>query len=441
MSKAHEALCVHNKKVYTKHVCDVFVSSILQCFRDKYTAVLNTPNRRKGILESFQDALAEVAQWNREKIANEYANVLDKSKCTYFPDLLKATLLLYVKVELNGVKTLPNIKLVVPTPEHFFHKCCIECARELWKVPQLLYHGGRTLSRQTALIACEDMFCKAIAVTLRKSLPLEELIKYTLTEAAKPVSVTPQDDSEEDVEDSEEEESDKNSEEEEDEDDDKNSEEEGEEEGEESEGNDEEGSEDGDIEEVDEEDSDEEEEEEEDSDEDDKDRDREEEEQEEGENGNETKLVNETEADNEAEHIGNEDDKKGEDIEAEHVANAVSKVSKSVIVDILNPVGLVVPKNDAVGSPVLEVAPPIPEAEPIVSAPIVVDTITPTELTTVDKIASLPIPIPIPISIQTPTPVERVETSIKTIEDEPKEDEADSDLKDVKVVKLADRFF
>ena len=183
-----ELLCVHNKKVYTKHVCEVMVGSILHSFRTKYDEILNTPNRRKGILESFQDALAEVANWNREKIATEFAAMIEKSKCSYFSDLLKATLLVYVKVELNGVQTLPNIKLVVPTAEHFFHMCCIECARELWKVPQLLYHGGRTINRQTALIACEDMFHKAIAATLRKSLPLEEIIKYTLKEAAKPTA-------------------------------------------------------------------------------------------------------------------------------------------------------------------------------------------------------------------------------------------------------------
>ena len=38
--------------------------------------------------------------------------------------------------------------------------------------------------------ACEDMFHKAIAATLRKSLPLEDIIKYTLKDAAKPTAVS-----------------------------------------------------------------------------------------------------------------------------------------------------------------------------------------------------------------------------------------------------------
>ena len=186
-----ETMCIHNKRVYTKHIGDVLTSSVIQVFRDIYADLQTNPSlanrgRGLGILELFQEKLSEVKSWNKERVSTEYKTVIERSKCNYFPDLLKAALIMYVKVELNGVKKLPDIKLVVPTPEHFYHKVCIECARELWKVPQLMYHGGRSIERQNALIACEEIFRKSIANTLRNSLPLEEIIKYTIQEAGKP---------------------------------------------------------------------------------------------------------------------------------------------------------------------------------------------------------------------------------------------------------------
>ena len=171
---------MENKREYTDHMGDLLVDPMISTMISVYAGVQRkTPDRQ--VLRAFQDALETVPKWNAEQIHIEYKRL----KCTYFADLIKATLITYAQMAVvAGGAAPPNVKLTIPTPEHFLHRCYIFFARMLWQHPDIMYHKYAELERQANLNRCDQLVRKAIRMAIRDSIPYELLLKQVVAEQA-----------------------------------------------------------------------------------------------------------------------------------------------------------------------------------------------------------------------------------------------------------------
>lgn len=180
---SHLDALMDNKKEYTDHLFDLLSDPMIATFQDIYQKCLDAPEtRKKGILTSFQDALAQIPYWNNTIIYEQYNKVVTHTGCKYIPDLVKALVSVQVKISLianSSGAIASNIKVRVPNAENFLHRCYVDVARAVWKRPYLLYHQGRSIEKQHNLLELEKLIQSAIRTTLRGYVPMDQLIAHT----------------------------------------------------------------------------------------------------------------------------------------------------------------------------------------------------------------------------------------------------------------------
>lgn len=184
MKKESNALLqglLDSKKECLEYLSDCFTSAIVECFQRMYRECLNKPEYKNGknILVLFQNQLSGVPGWNQSMIMDEYKTAMDRACCTYIPSLIRATLVVHVKVHLltnYSSIDIDKIKLRVPSAENFYHRCLIICASELWRQPYLLYHKVRSIEQQHNLNEVESIAKKAIKNAIRVFIPIDQLL-------------------------------------------------------------------------------------------------------------------------------------------------------------------------------------------------------------------------------------------------------------------------
>ena len=177
---------VEKKNEYTINLVNVLSPLVYEGLVSIYTEALNVSNSADNILKVFQSFLRKIPKWTPEMINQETERILKNSKsCEWLSNLVKATiksnmiiltynphLKLQNKIESSYYK---NINL-----EDFIHKIYIECARELWNNPYLMYHQYPPIelkrNQRDTILLVKD----AIKEAIRRLLPLKELLEIYL---------------------------------------------------------------------------------------------------------------------------------------------------------------------------------------------------------------------------------------------------------------------
>lgn len=201
MKKDNNALLqglLDSKKECLEYLNDCFSDCIVAAFQRMYDACLLKPEVKSGknILMVFQNQLSSVASWNQALITDEYTAAINRSQCKYVANLIRATLIVHVKVALMTNYSsidIDKIKLRIPSPEAFYHRCLIIAASELWKQPFLFYHKVRTIEQQHNLNEVESIARKSIKNAVRIFIPMDQLLSMQLT------TFTPQEDNNDDT--------------------------------------------------------------------------------------------------------------------------------------------------------------------------------------------------------------------------------------------------
>lgn len=170
------------KKEYLQHLQDVLVEPFLNEFQTIYETTFKSTSSGK-VLQEFQHNVSQVPQWNHIMIEAMFERVLEQSKCDFLGDLIRAIFVTYVRFNLASHGKLDNnnqVKIKVPNAANFVHKCLIACARVVWRQPYLFYHAVRTIERQHNRTQADDAFRKAIAATVRSSIPWDQLLNITV---------------------------------------------------------------------------------------------------------------------------------------------------------------------------------------------------------------------------------------------------------------------
>ena len=177
---------VEKKNEYTINLVNVLSPLVYEGLVSIYTEALNVSNSADNILKVFQSFLRKIPKWTHEMINQETERILKNSKsCEWLSNLVKATiksnmiiltynphLKLQNKIESSYYK---NVNL-----EDFIHKIYIECARELWNNPYLMYHQYSPIELKRNQRDTINLVKDAVKEAIRRLLPLKELLEIYL---------------------------------------------------------------------------------------------------------------------------------------------------------------------------------------------------------------------------------------------------------------------
>jgi hypothetical protein len=183
---------VETKYEYTTQLVNVLTPLVYEGLTSIYTEALKVSNGADNILKVFQSFLRRIPKWNPEMIKQESDRIMTNSKSfAWLSDLVKATL----KANMIVLTYNPNLKMqnkIDPKYykeiklEDFIHKVYIECARELWNNPYLMYHQYAPIelkrNQRDTILLIKD----AIKEAIRKLLPLKEILEIYLGDELEP---------------------------------------------------------------------------------------------------------------------------------------------------------------------------------------------------------------------------------------------------------------
>ena len=175
---------VDAKIEYTKQLTNILVPYIFEGIKSIYETSKGVCklNNDSNVLMRFQEQLSQIPKWNQEIIDDEYNRIIENSGCDWLDELVTAVFLSHTKI-LTSIKTSKKknkINLKIPKIDHFIHKCYIESAREMWKNPYLFSDNYNQCDYQRNLRDCNNIINDSIQETIRKLLPVKNILKEYL---------------------------------------------------------------------------------------------------------------------------------------------------------------------------------------------------------------------------------------------------------------------
>jgi hypothetical protein len=176
---------IETKSEYTIQLVNVLTPLIYEGVQSIYTEALKTSDDSNNVLKVFQTFLKLVPKWNPETIKQETDRIMNNSKSySWLPDLVKATLKANIIVlTYNSSKNKVDPKYYKDVKiEDFIHRVYIECARELWNNPYLMYNQYPPIELKRNQRDTLNLVKEAIREGVRKSLPIKEILDVYLEE-------------------------------------------------------------------------------------------------------------------------------------------------------------------------------------------------------------------------------------------------------------------
>lgn len=182
---------VEKRNDYTIHLVNTIAPLVFEGIRAIYkeAQTLSTDN---DVLKIFQSLLKRIPKWNTSMIDNETSRILNSTRSfNWLNDLIKAT----IKANIIILTHNPSMKDTVTInvdPKHykdikthdFIHLVYIECAREIWNNPYLMYHIYSPIDIKRNQRDCIILIKECIKEALRKLLPVKYILDLYLGEEA-----------------------------------------------------------------------------------------------------------------------------------------------------------------------------------------------------------------------------------------------------------------
>lgn len=187
-------ILVEAKKEYTGQLQKILRPRIYEGFKSIYEDIINVSAKEleenkiqnTSLTKAFQKILKEVPQWNHDMINNEFNRIATLSNCDYFDSLIEAVFITNTKiltsVQINDNKSL-NIKINIPQPSHFIHKCYMKCANEFYKNPYI-FDLSKNISpkeKHNNLREALSLIDSGINNAISDLLPIGDILKQGLT--------------------------------------------------------------------------------------------------------------------------------------------------------------------------------------------------------------------------------------------------------------------
>ena len=176
---------VETKNEYTIQLTNILTPLIYEGIQSIYSEAQQV-STNDNIFKNFQIFLKRIPKWNNELISRETVRILNNSKSySWLHDLIKATLKAYIIVLTHNPNNTSQIKVDPKLYQDikiddFIHKIYIECARELWNNPYLLFHEYPPIelkrNQRDTIVLIKDCIKEAI----RKLLPVQHILQLYL---------------------------------------------------------------------------------------------------------------------------------------------------------------------------------------------------------------------------------------------------------------------
>ena len=183
---------VETKIEYTTQLVNILTPLIFEGIQSIYTESLKVSNESNNVLKVFQSFLKRIPKWSEEMIKEETDRIMNNSKSfTWLPDLVKATVKANIIVLTYNPDCSPGFKSQTKIDPKFYetikindfiHKIYIECARELWNNPYLMYHTYPALELKRNQRDTIHLIKDSIKEGIRKLLPVKEILELYLGE-------------------------------------------------------------------------------------------------------------------------------------------------------------------------------------------------------------------------------------------------------------------
>jgi hypothetical protein len=178
---------VETKHEYTTHLTNILAPLVFEGIQSVYKQSLEV-SKDNDVLKIFQSFLKAIPKWNQVMIETETNRIINSSHSYgWLNDLIKATLkanlivLMYNPTCKTQSKVEPKLYQNIKTTE-FIHRLYIECARELYNNPYLLYHNYPPIEIKRNQRDCMSIIKDCIKESLRKLLPVKHILKIYLGE-------------------------------------------------------------------------------------------------------------------------------------------------------------------------------------------------------------------------------------------------------------------
>ena len=185
MEDSNLAVLVDAKTEYTNQLVSILQNNIYTVVNELFTEAKLTcfeNNEHHLVYKNFQDLLSNIPNWTEEKIKDEANKIIINSKCDWIDDLITAVFVSHTKILTSVNKNKPSnkISLKIPKTTHFIHECFIESARHFWKNAYLFDDSINNFQYQKNRKECDNLIEKSITDTIRKELPLKNILNEYL---------------------------------------------------------------------------------------------------------------------------------------------------------------------------------------------------------------------------------------------------------------------
>jgi hypothetical protein len=180
-------LLVETKNEYTTHLINILTPLIFEGLQSIYKEAQDIAGT-DNVLKIFQSFLKRIPKWNQSIIEKETERIINSSHSYgWLNDLIKATL----KANLIVLIFNPTIKTQNRIDNSFYqninindfiHKVYIECARDIWNNPYLLYHNYPPIEIKRNQRDCINIIKDCIRESIRKLLPVKHILQIYLGE-------------------------------------------------------------------------------------------------------------------------------------------------------------------------------------------------------------------------------------------------------------------
>jgi hypothetical protein len=160
----------------TEGIRSIFVESHRLCIEN------GEPSK---YLMTFQNLLSRIPKWNNIIIEEERSRIIERSGCTYLEDLISCVHIIQLKV-LTCIRTgnrQKQIDISIPKLDTFLHKIYIHVARKIYKNVYLFELNVPSLQIQRNNRELETIIQECVLITIRDSIPTEEIIRAYLDES------------------------------------------------------------------------------------------------------------------------------------------------------------------------------------------------------------------------------------------------------------------
>ena len=177
---------IDTRNEYIEHIQDILSVAISKRIYAIYTEMMD---EKKG-LKGFQNELYSIRKWNNNIVSDEYKKIVKYTKCKYLSNLIKIIIITTIKIKIYEYREqFDNIKIKIPNPEDFVHKCYINAASFSWKNAYLYNRNNiKDAEYQNNLNIIEENIRAIIKKTFRDFVPFDEIFKQiedNLTENVK----------------------------------------------------------------------------------------------------------------------------------------------------------------------------------------------------------------------------------------------------------------